>query len=57
MLPGDILDKYQTLTGVEYPTLQQFIDKAQEVGDRITRSQKNKQKDGNSNSFNASAQK
>ena len=57
MLPGDILKKYQTLTGVEYPTLRQFIDKAQEVADRITRSQKNKQKDGNSNSSSDSSQK
>ena len=31
MLPGDILEKYQTLTGVEYPTLRQFIGKLRKL--------------------------
>ena len=47
ILPGDILDKYQILTGVEYPTLEQFISNAQKVAERICRKQKNKQRDGN----------
>ena len=42
ILPGDILDKYQTLTGVEYPILEQIISNAQKVAERICRKQKNK---------------
>ena len=49
MLLGDILEKYQTLTGKEYPSLEQFVAKAQEVADRINRRNRNKQKDDNSN--------
>ena len=47
VLPGDILDKYQSLSRTEYPTLQQFISNAQEVADRIARKQKNLNKDQN----------
>ena len=50
LLPGDILDKYQTMTGQEYPTLEQFVTKAQEVANRICQRNRNKQKDDNSNS-------
>ena len=53
ILPGDILDKYQILTGVEYPTLEQFISNAQKVAERICRKQKNKQKDGNNSGTNS----
>ena len=53
ILPGDILDKYQTLTGVEYPTLEQFISNAQKVAERICRKQKNKQRDGNNSGANS----
>ena len=45
MLPGDILDKYQSLTGTEYPSLLQFIDKAREVCDRLIAKKKNRDKD------------
>ena len=47
ILPGNILDKYQSLTGSEYPSLAQFISKAQEVADRIARKHKNFNKDQN----------
>ena len=59
ILPGDILDKYQSLTGSEYPSLEQFISKAQEVADRIARKHKNFNKDqnnpGNQNSSSQNA--
>ena len=42
ILPGDILDKYQSLTGQEYPTLQQFISKARDVADRLTQKRRNR---------------
>ena len=47
ILPGDIMDKYQSITGVEYPSLKQFIDKARDVADRINRKQRNHEKDQN----------
>ena len=57
ILPGDILDKYQNLLGSEYPTLEQFISKAQDVADRIARKQKNHSKDkNNSGSLNSTPQ-
>ena len=57
ILPGDILDKYQSLTGSEYPTLEQFIANAQEVADRIARKKKNYNKDeNNSGSLNSTSQ-
>ena len=56
MLPGDILDKYQSLTGTEYPSLVQFIDKARDVCDRLIAKKKNRDKDrmkdGNSGKHN-----
>ena len=59
ILPGDILDKYQSLTGSEYPSLAHFISKAQEVADRIARKHKNFNKDqnnpGNQNSSSQNA--
>ena len=56
ILPGDILDKYQTLTGTEYPSLEQYVSKAQEVAKRISQRQKNKQKDVNANNSNVPSQ-
>ena len=38
------------MTGQEYPTLEQFVTKAQEVASRICQRNRNKQKDDNSNS-------
>ena len=48
-LPGDILDRYQTITGKEYPTLVEFIEKAQLVANRISQRNKNKLKEDSSN--------
>ena len=42
ILPGDIMDKYQSLTGQEYPTLQQFVDKARDVADRLQQKRRNR---------------
>ncbi|CAL4079762.1 unnamed protein product, partial [Meganyctiphanes norvegica] len=36
------MDKYQSLTGNEYPTLDEFLSKAQDVAARIARKNKNK---------------
>ena len=49
ILPGDILDKYQTVTGKEYPTLAEFVSKAQLVANRISQRNKNKLKEESSN--------
>ena len=48
-MPGDILDKYQTITGKEYPTLAEFISKAQIVANRISQKTRNKLKEESSN--------
>ena len=47
-LPGDILDRYQTLTGKEYPTLVEFVDKTRLVANRISQKNKNKLKEDSS---------
>ena len=47
VLQGEILDKYQSLTGKEYPTLN-------EIADRLVRKQKNFQKGSNHKSTNVS---
>ena len=54
ILQGEILDKYQSLTGKEYPTLNDFLSKAQEIADRLVRKQKNFQKGSNHKFTNVS---
>ena len=57
ILPGDIMDKYQSITGVEYPSLQQFIDLARKVADRIKLKHRNQDKDhNNSGSLKSTSQ-
>ena len=55
VLPGEILDKYQSLSGKEYPTLNDFLTRAQEVADRMARKQKNFHKGSNSKLSNGSS--
>ena len=54
-LPGEILDKYQSLTGKEYPTLNDFLSKAQVIAERLVRKQKNFPKGSNSKPANVSS--
>ena len=53
-LPGYILDRYQTLSCKEYPSLDEFFNLAQTVADRLNLVNKNRTKDSNDANRNSS---
>ena len=55
VLPGNILGMYQSVTGSEYPTLEDFLSKSRTVADRLTLKYKNQQKNSGSEPTNSSA--
>ena len=57
VLPGNILGMYQSVTGSEYPTLDDFLSKSRTVADRLTTKYKNQQKNSGSKSNNAANSK